>query len=230
MSVRKRKEVQDLLSAATSGVRSVSKKPANDLRQPASATIEARLPTHPQPIPDAIERTTNLDNCLKVLAGIQEQIRFADTKAAFLFGINALMFGFVVGSVGTIKKGLALGSIPASAWVALVALILFGICAILATGMLIYTVMSRFGALAPKSRVFFGHIATGYGKDYNKYVTEVKAMTDDDWLNEVGTQIVETSHIALTKHSTVRNAALTTIVGLVCWAIAIFSVSLLPAP
>jgi hypothetical protein len=38
---------------------------------------------------------SNLETCLKVLAGVQDQIRFADAKAAFVFGINALLFGFL---------------------------------------------------------------------------------------------------------------------------------------
>jgi hypothetical protein len=82
--------------------------------------------------------------------------------------------------------------------------------------------------LAPKSKCFFGHIATSYGKDYAKYVAEVRAMTDDDWLGEVGTQIVETSHIAHDKHRAVRIAAIATIVGLASWVVILFSISLLP--
>lgn len=173
-------------------------------------------------------RKTNLDTCMKVLAGIREQIRFADTKAAFLFGINTLMFGFLAVSTSTLKKAMALQMVPPSAWVALVSLIVFGLCAVLAVGTLIYTVMSRFGKLAPNSRCFFGHIATTYRKDYAKYVAELKAITEDEWLTEVGTQIVETSHIALDKHSAIKMAAIFTIVGFVGWVIAVFSTSLLP--
>lgn len=170
---------------------------------------------------------TSLETCFKVLAGVQEQIRFADAKAAFVFGINTLMFGFMAVNVITLKKSLALTPAPPSAWVGLVGLIVFGICAVLAVGTLIYAVISRFGALAPRSRVFFGHIAETYGKDYAKYVAEVRDMTEDDWLTEVGTQIVETSHIALIKHSAVRVAAIATIVGLASWVVAVFSTSLL---
>jgi hypothetical protein len=51
----------------------------------------------------------------------------------------------------------------------------------------------------------------------------------DDWLNEVGTQIVETSHIAKSKHSAVRVAAIVTLIGLACWVVAIFSTALIPS-
>jgi Family of unknown function (DUF5706) len=221
-------EVQGLLYATITEVTSVAKKPGNSQPAPASDPVLPGQPPNGLSTGEAVEKKSNLDNCLKVLAGIQDQIRFADTKAAFVFAINTLMFGFVVNSVGTLKKALALSPVPGSAWVGLATLIIFSICAVAAVGMLIYAVMSRFGALAPKSRVFFGHIATSYGKDYGKYVSEVKAMSEEDWLHEVGTQIVETSHIALTKHSTVRYAALTTLAGLVCWVVAVFSISLLP--
>jgi hypothetical protein len=173
---------------------------------------------------------TNLDTCMKVLAGIQEQVRFADTKAAFVLGINTLMFGFLAVSIGTLRKNLALTTVPPAAWVGLVFLILFAICAVLAVGTLLWAVMSRFGKLAPKSRCFFGHIATDFGKDYGKYVTEMKAMTEDDWITEVGTQIVETSHIALSKHSAVKVAAIISIVGLASWVVALVSTSLLSCP
>jgi len=176
------------------------------------------------------DQRTSLDTCWKVLAGIQEQIRFADTKAAFIFGINTLMFGFLASSIGTLKKVLATGQVPPAAWVGLVSLILFGICAVLAVGTLICAVMSRFGKLAPKSRCFFGHIVTSYGKDYGKYVSEVEMMTDSDWIKEVGTQIVETSHIAQCKHSAVKWAAIVSIVGLASWVVALFSTSLLYCP
>jgi hypothetical protein len=163
-----------------------------------------------------------------VLSGVQEQVKFADTKAAFVLGINTLMIGFIAGSVTALKASLTKSPSPPSAWILLAALIVFGGCAIFAVATLIYAVMSRFGALAPKTRVFFGHIASGYGKDYAKYVTEITAMTPSDWLAEVGTQIVETSHIALSKHTAVRRAAIATIIGLASWVVAIFSTALLP--
>ncbi len=203
----------------------MAKKPASNQTPPAPAPAQ---PTNGQPKGEPAEKKSSLDNCLKVLAGVQEQIRFADTKAAFVFAINTLMFGFVANSVGTLKKGLAVNPVPAPAWVGLVALVVFGACSVIAVGTLIYTVMSRFGEKAPKCRIFFGHIASQYGHDFEKYVTELKVMSDDDWLKEVGTQIVETSHIALTKHGTVRTAAQITIVGLACWVVAVFSISLVP--
>ena len=185
-------------------------------------------PTMGQVTGEAGEKKSSLDNCLKLLAGVQEQIRFADTKSAFVFAINTLMFGFVVNSVITLKRALALNPVPAAGWVGLVALVLFGVCAVGAVGMLIYTVMSRFGEKAPKCHIFFGHIATQYGHDFEKYFTDIMAMSEDDWLKEVCTQVLETSHIALAKHKMVRYAGFLTIAGLACWVVAVFTISLIP--
>lgn len=204
----------------------MARKPANNPASPAPTAAPPSVPTPPGG--GSPGQKSSLDNCLKVLSGVQDQIRFADTKAAFVFAINTLMFGFAVNSVGTLKRALAANPVPPSGWVGLVALILFGICAVISVGMLIYTVMSRFGEKAPKCHIFFGHIATQFGNDFEKYVTELKAMSEEDWLKEVGTQIVETSHIALTKHKTVRYAAQATIVGLACWVVAVFTISLIP--
>src|SRR3954468_23062691 len=93
----------------------------------------------------APEPSANLDACFKVLAATQEQVRFADNKAAFLFGINTLLFGFVAGTVGVLKKAMTDGPVPPAAWVSLVALIGFVIVAAVAALILIGVVMSRFG-------------------------------------------------------------------------------------
>lgn len=173
---------------------------------------------------------TSLEMCMKVLAGVQEQIRFADTKAAFVFGINTLMCGFVAGSLAALRSSLAHPPVSPCAWVGLVFLILFGLCAVFAVGALVFTVMSRFGAPAPKGRCFFGDIAATYGKDYGRYVNETRAMSDDDWLVEIAAQIVETSHIARYKHRWVRAASVATIIGLASWVGALFTSSLLMCP
>lgn len=192
---------------------------------PAQVPAVVQVPTAAFTASSAEE--ANLETCRAVLAGVQDQIKFGDTKAAFVLAINTLMCGFAAGSLTTLKTALKATPPSAWAWVLLAALILFGGSAVFAMGSLIHAVMSRFGALAPKTRVFFGHIANSYGKDYGKYVDEIRAMSPNDWLKEIGTQIVETSHVALNKHRAVRRAAIATIIGLISWVVAIFSAALL---
>jgi hypothetical protein len=94
-------------------------------------------------------------------------------------------------------------------------------------GLVIYTVMSRFGEMAPMCKIFFGHIVRDYGKDHGKYVDEIGRMTDAEWAAEIGTQIVEVSHIAMAKHKLVRWAAFTTLMAFIIWILSMAAVLLI---
>jgi hypothetical protein len=170
----------------------------------------------------------NVENAFRVLSGIQDQIRFADAKAAFIFAINTLMCGFVARTGDALQRGL--GSQHVSRWaiVSLVALIVFALAALVAIGCLMFAVFPRLGEKAPQCRVFFGHIVKEYGRDYGKYTANLKGMLPDDWLEEVGGQIVETSNIAEKKHRSVGYAVQATMVGLAAWVVAVFSSMLIP--
>ncbi len=139
-----------------------------------------------------------------------------------------MLFGFVAGTVSIIKRALVTAPAQPVAWVAAIALVVFAIVAAIAVFTLITVVLSRLGELAPKSRVYFGHITKQYGKDYAKYVGEIMKLTDQEWAEEIGTQIVEVSHIALTKHQLIRRAALLTIIAFGCWLVALSSSSFIP--
>ena len=88
---------------------------------------------------------------------------------------------------------------------------------LLSLGFVIWAVISRFGELAPRSKVFFGHIARDYGNDCEKYIRETSGMTDADWARDLGSQTVEVSHIALAKHKRVRRAAICMFIALILW-------------
>jgi hypothetical protein len=160
----------------------------------------------------------NLDMYLATLIGIQEQIRFADTKAGFIAALNTLPFGFIISSLDkftalrghTTKERLICG-------ILLVFLIPYTLATLTSICLVIYTVMSRFGAAGPMCKIFFGHIAQDYGKDHGRYVDELSQMTQAQWAAEIGTQIVEVSHIALAKHKLVRWAAFTTLMAFILW-------------
>jgi len=171
---------------------------------------------------------TTPETCFGILSATQDQIRFADTKAAFMFGINTLMFGFLATTIGGLKESLSQHGATPAAVVTVISLVLFGISASAAVVILITVTMSRFGELAPKSRAYFGHIVRQYGKDYAKYVAEVKEMSEEDWTEELGTQIVEVSHIALAKHKWVWRAGSATVVGFGCWLVCVVSSALMP--
>jgi hypothetical protein len=73
------------------------------------------------------------------------------------------------------------------------------------------------GELAPRSKIFFGHIARDYGNDCERYIRDTSGMTDADWARDLGSQIVEVSHIALAKHKRVRRAAICVFIALILW-------------
>lgn len=173
------------------------------------------------------EDSTDLATCFAILNGVQDQIKFADRKAAFFSALNALMFGFASQSIGVLRT-----TPVATGWlfnVSIVVVVLYALLATVAVALIVSAVMSRYGALAPTSKVFFGHIIKTYGKDYGKYVADMTAMTNDEWAADVGTQIVEVSHIALTKHKLLSLAAKLTLGAFVLWAVALGLLAFLPS-
>jgi hypothetical protein len=164
----------------------------------------------------------NLEMCNNVLSGIQEQIRFADSKAGFLAALNTLLFGFVV--VGCDRCAAISVNDDARTiafWLTTVLLTLYVIASIAATVLVISSVMPRFGEQAPQCRLFFGHIAKHYGRDYGKYFRDTKDMTDADWAEELAGQIVEVSQVASVKHQRVRLAAFFTMVAVCLWVLSL---------
>jgi hypothetical protein len=68
-----------------------------------------------------------------------------------------------------------------------------------------------------QGRVFFAHIAAQYGKDHKRYSQDLGAMTNAEWLEELGAQVVEVSRLAILKHKCVRWAACCTLVSVLLW-------------
>jgi Pycsar effector protein len=159
----------------------------------------------------------NLDTYFKILGSVQDQTRFADSKAAFVAALNALLFGFMSRNFGSLK---AIYTACQAGQVTCWLLFIFAaylVASLLSLGFVIWAVISRFGELAPRSKVFFGHIARDFGNDCEKYVRETNGMTDVDWARDLGSQIVEVSHIALAKHKRVRLAAIWVFIALILW-------------
>jgi hypothetical protein len=55
-------------------------------------------------------------------------------------------------------------------------------------------------------------------------------MSDADWAGEVGSQIVEVSHIATTKHQLVSRAALFTVAAFILWVAGFVAMMHVPRP
>jgi Family of unknown function (DUF5706) len=160
----------------------------------------------------------NLDTYFKILGSVQDQTRFADGKAVFVAALNTLLFGFMARNFESLKPiYTACQASQVTCWLLFVFFAAYVVASLLSLGFVIWAVMSRFGELAPRSKVFFGHIARDYGNDCEKYVRETSGMTDADWARDLGSQIVEVSHIALAKHKRVRRAAISVFIAMVFW-------------
>ncbi len=159
-----------------------------------------------------------LDTYFKILGNIQDQTRFADGKAVFVAALNALLFGFMSRHFESLKPIHAVWQANQVAfWLLFVFFAAYVVASLLSLGFVIWAVMSRFGELAPRSKVFFGHIARNYGNDCEKYIRETSGMADADWARDLGSQIVEVSHITLAKHKYVRRAAICVFIALIVW-------------
>ena len=160
----------------------------------------------------------NLDSYFKILGGVQDQTRFADSKAVFVAALNTLLFGVMARHFESLKPiYAACQASHVACWLFFIFFAAYVLASLLSLGFVIWAVMSRFGELAPRSKVFFGHIARDYGNDCEKYVRETSGMTDADWAKDLGSQIVEVSHIALAKHKRVCRAAICVFIALILW-------------
>ena len=90
-----------------------------------------------------------LEMAFKILSGIQDQIRFADSKAAFLVAFMALTFGYISSK----------GSVLFSQWPVCAISIIYVLVSLTTVILSVMVVRSRFGIKGPQTLVFFDHIA-----------------------------------------------------------------------
>ena len=164
-----------------------------------------------------------------ILTAVQDQIRFADQKAAFLFGANALLFGSIAKDVLASQVST---SVASASWCRPVGILLLSFAA-LHGGSVLFTflftlraVWPRLGQDAPKTKLFFGHIARDYAGGHHCYAREMVEMTPAGWAHEIGTQVSVVSGIAMIKHNSIRIATLSTAVSFVSWALTLILLGL----
>ena len=146
------------------------------------------------------------DMLSKVYTGIQEQIRFADTKAGVVAAFNAILVGFIASNLSTIQDLYkTTHDWNVSLWLITFSL-LSGIPTAISIGFIIWAVRPRTGRNTHKSRIYFGHIAREYKLDGVRYKNDAYAMRQGDWADDYGYQIVEVANIADEKHSNIRTS------------------------
>jgi hypothetical protein len=182
-------------------------------------------------VPPDERNEANLEVYQGILDGVQDQIRFADSKAGFIAALNAVLFGFLSSNISTLRL-LESNTLEYTWGICLTKalLVLYVVTTFVSFTFVVRAVMSRFGELAPQTDVFFGHIVKMYGTDYAAYVRTTIGYNDRQWAQQIGTQIVEVSHIALMKHRRVRKAAWCTLVACIFWIATLIAIVLLPTP
>jgi hypothetical protein len=141
---------------------------------------------------------TNVYTC------VQEQIRFADTKAGFVAAFNAILASFIVSNLNAVKEIYKNSGDRNLCLFLVAAVLLTGIPAAVSIGYLIWAVRPRLGKNTNKSKIFFVHIARDYTLNGNQYSKDTYAMGESDWADDFGHQIVEVANIATKKHAYVR--------------------------
>ena len=136
---------------------------------PKRKTANAKAPAE-----TGVQLKSSLSTYFSILGAAQEQIRFADRKAAFYFGMNALMFAFIGRNLFDLRDALTTNKVNVAGWISGGLFVIYGLLAAASVAIVVWSVLSRFGELAPTSKVYFGHIIKHYGKDYGKYVADHK--------------------------------------------------------
>lgn len=176
-----------------------------------------------------IGQRPNLEMYAVVLNGIQQQIRFADAKAGFIAAVNALLFGFLaVRFDGMLAAYQRLGAGSGLMWFNVIAQMLYLMATAAAVGSILIAVMPRFSELSPHGKLFFRQIVRDYGQDCARYIRDTSRLSDREWAAELGTEIVEISHIAATKHQLMRQAVWATLLAFALWRIALLAIAMLP--
>lgn len=159
-----------------------------------------------------------LQTCFNVLARVEEQLRFADSKAAFLATLHAFLVGPLAGNAVGIRAVVATWD-PGAHLVLGLAAGAYATMFLVTMGVVASAVLPRTQRPGRASKAYFGRIAREYGHDPHRFVVELGALTDRDWLDEVGLYIVDASAIAAVKHRLVRLATQATVPTVLLWAL-----------
>jgi hypothetical protein len=166
-----------------------------------------------------------LPSCFHLVGRVEDQLRFADSKAAFLATIHTLLVGPLVYNLAILRNALWRWA-PISRGVLLLLVAAYGGLFLASMALVALTVLPRFGpgSRPAASRMFFGQIAREFGHDPASFVTALSAMSTRDWLDELGVYIVDASKIAAEKHKFVRRATVLTVASVVAWCAVVLAI------
>ena len=171
--------------------------------------------------PPTVTRTptspVGVDTLLEVLGSVQEQVRFADGKAALIAAFHVALFGFMAAQADAIRA-LAAPERDLAFIFRVVLFAAYGVSTVVAFIYAVRCVIPRVGESAPRCVFHATHVAKTYQRNYNQYCDDVAKMDEAAWTNQIGSQIVENCNIADEKYRLVKWAARWTVVAVALWA------------
>jgi Family of unknown function (DUF5706) len=168
-----------------------------------------------------------LSSYFALVGQVEDQVRFADSKAAFLATIHTLLVGPIVYNVVLIRSAIHTWD-DASRAVLLGLGGSYALTFLAGMGFLALAVLPRFKRRGrPASQLFFGRIAREFGEEPDRFVARLAEMSDREWVDELGVYVVDASRIAAAKHRYVRRATLLTVASVVAWCAVVVALVLL---
>lgn len=120
---------------------------------------------------------------LDVLNGVQEQIRFADTKAAIFAAALVVLFGFMATQVDGLQP-VAETERGWHFWTRACLLALYGVSTVVAFTYAARCVMPRTGESAPPCLFHVAHVAKTYRLDHERFCRDMAVMDEGTWVNQ----------------------------------------------
>jgi hypothetical protein len=162
-----------------------------------------------------------LQTCFNLIGRVEDQLRFADSKSAFIATLHAFLIGPLAANVPAIRNAVAPWDMASHGllWLTAGAYAVMFLASMTAVALTVLPRKPRHKR--PGSRAFFGRIAREYGHDPDRYVAELAAMSCDDWLAELGKYLVEASDIAATKHRMARWATVLAVPTVASWMLVV---------
>ncbi|HEY6846232.1 MAG TPA: Pycsar system effector family protein [Terracidiphilus sp.] len=147
----------------------------------------------------------NIDQLWKLLDSVQAQIRTFDTKAQIALGIDSLLAGLLGAELA---KGFELAK-----WhfdyilTGLLVIAILSLVSLLASALFaIFTVVPRLHLDQPKSHFFFCHLVQLYGRKFHAADKSLIALTNDQMLPQLASQVQTNAIICDVKASRSRHA------------------------
>lgn len=166
------------------------------------------------------------DHEWKTLENIQRLIERADSKAGFVAGLDAILFGFLSTHLTTLRSILAhYGATSFAFGICIFAVICYLILTIQSAHKLIAVVDPRVNALCPDTLLFANHIAKRFEGQFGEYYSQVRQQTDEKREEDILSQIVANSCIARDKLDNIKSATKFAIRAGIAWALALVLLS-----